>query len=179
MLPSLCRLQRVAACAVVLLATQASAARAQTRPRDQLATLATDSVAWQRVLAYVIGSLSSQLVATSSDTALQPWSIGIPAAEPQRALLEQQIRTLVRARAPLASDSVVRALELGPLIILRDTGYVRVQFSLTRRCAGSSTTTGYGNVDSVLVPRHPQLRVWGAARSAGARHGDRAGCPRR
>jgi hypothetical protein len=174
----LSRLYRVATSVVVLLTLHASAASAQTRPRDHLAMLATDSVAWQRVLAYVIGSLASDLVATSADTVLQPWSIRLPAAEPQRALLERQMRTLVRARTPLPSDSVVRALELGPLVILGDTGYVRVQFSLTRRCAGSSGTTGYDNVDSVLVPRHPQLRAWGAARSAGVRHGDRVGCPR-
>lgn len=155
----------------------ASAARAQRPAPDGFALLATDSVAWQRVLAYVVGSMSSSLVATSADAAAQPWILRLPADEPQRALLERQLRTLLRVRAPLPSDSVVRTLELGPLIVVRDTGYVRVQFDLARRCSASNRRGGYGNVDSVIVVRAPQLRAWGAARSAGVIHGDRAGCP--
>jgi len=116
------------------------------------------------------------MVAAGASTAAQPWTLRLPADEPQRALLERQLRTLFRARAPLPSDSVVRTLEFGPLVVVRDTGYVRVHFDLTRHCPGSTRTTGYGNVDSVIVARHPQLRAWGVARSAGVLHGDRVGC---
>lgn len=159
-----------------LLVLLPSVARAQTPARGPLAVLATDSVAWQRVLAHVVSSLTPDLVAASTDAAPQAWTLKLPADEPQRALLERQLRTLFRARAPLPSDSVVRTLEFEPLIVVRDTGYVRVRFSLTRHCPGSTRTTGYGNVDSVVVPRIPQLRAWGAARSAGVIHGDRVGC---
>jgi hypothetical protein len=143
---------------------------------DRFAVLATDSVAWQRVLVYAVSTLASDLVATSADTSLKPWVIRLPTNEPQRALLERQLHLLLRARAPSPGDSVVRTLELGPLVIAGDSAAVRMTFDLTRRCPGSDRTSGYGNVATVVVPRHPQLRAWGAARAARITHGDRVGC---
>src|SRR5262245_55159645 len=119
---------------VALLVLIAPATRAQRPASEGFAVLATDSVAWQRVLAYVVSSLAPDLVAAGANVAAQPWTLRLPADEPQRALLERQLRTLFRARAPLPSDSVVRTLEFGPLVVVRDTAYVRVRFDLARHC---------------------------------------------
>jgi len=177
--PPLCRPRRAITHFVVLLVLLAPVGKAQTPASRAFTVLATDSVAWQRVLAYVVSSLATELVAAGADAAPQPWMLRLPAEDPQRALLERQLRTLFRVRAPLPSDSVVRTLEFGRLIVVGDTAYVRVHFDLTRHCPGSAGTGGFGNVDSVVVARHPQLRAWGPARSAGVLHGDRAGCPGR
>jgi hypothetical protein len=159
-----------------LLMALAIGAQAQTPARSPFAALATDSTAWQRVLTYIVSSLASNIVEASADSAPQPWTIRLPDAEPQRVLLERQLRTIFRARGPLPSDTVLRSLTVGPLVVVGDSGYVKVQFDLTQRCGGSARTTGYGNVDSVIVPRHSQMKAWGAARSAGILHGDRFGC---
>ena len=170
------RVQNTTTCVLALLVLVASPLTAQTT--DRMAALGTDSVVWQRVLAHVVKSLASNMVAASVDTSSQPWVFRLPSNEPQRELLQRQLRTLLRARAALAADSVVRTLELGPFAIVRDSGYVRMQFDLTRRCPGTSQTTGFGYTDSIVVPRDPRTQAWGAPRSAGGIAGDRAGCPR-
>jgi hypothetical protein len=151
-------------------------AQAQAPARDPFAALATDSSAWQKVLVHIVSSLASNLVAASADSAPQAWTIRLPDSAPQRSLLERQLRTVFRARAPFSSDSVVRSLTIGPLIVVGDSGYIRVHFDFSQRCAGSARTTGYGNVDSVVVPRDPRIKAWGAARTVVVEHGDRGGC---
>ena len=160
--------------ALVALGAVALAAGAQTRS-SAFAALATDSTAWQRVVVHVVSSLSSQLVQTAADPSLQPWRIDLPADEPQRALLEAQLRRILRARPPADTDSVVYSVALGPLQIVGDTARVQFHSSVTRRCAGSTRTTGWGNMQQILVPRAPD-GFWGAARSTHVVHGDRVGC---
>ena len=149
--------------------------RAQT-PTKALAELSTDSTAWQHVLAYVVGALSTQLVAAATDPAAQPWRLQLPADDPQRQLLRTQLRTVLRARQVMPADTLVRSLTLGPLLISNDTARVDVDFDETRKCPGTSRMTGFGWSMTVLVPRVPQWKFWGAAFSRNSTHGDRMGC---
>ncbi len=155
----------------------AISANAQERPNSLLAPFMSDSVAWQRILTYVVSSLSSHLVQTASDSSRQPWRISLPADEPQRALLEAQLRTILRARPVTPQDTVVYELEIGPFTVANDTGRVRVRTDFATRCPGSTRSAGYGNVDRVYVVRHPP-GIWSIARTEGVLHGDRLGCPR-
>lgn len=150
---------------------------AQARPRSPFERLGTDSVAWQRVLVYVVSAVSTDLVRTSVDPSAQPWDLQLPAGEPQRSLLEAQLRTILRARPIAAGDSVYRTLTLGPLVIRGDTARVHVSMNETRRCPGSARTAGSGWSTTVLVPREPKLRFWGAAFSRSTLAGERFGCP--
>ena len=50
-----------------------SVAYSQQSASKVFAALTTDSTAWQRVLAYTVGELSSQLVESASDPTPQPW----------------------------------------------------------------------------------------------------------
>jgi hypothetical protein len=147
--------------AVLLLGGLASAAGAQPPPAA-LGALGTDSTAWQRVLVHVVSALSSHLVQAAADPAAQPWRIELPADEPQRALLEPQLRRIVRARPPADADSVVYALSLGPLRIVGDTARMQFRLSFTQQCVGSAQTTGWGNEEEILVPRAP-AGFWRAA----------------
>jgi hypothetical protein len=149
---------------------------AQARPASTFARLQTDSVAWQRVLTYVVSELSSELVRAAADTSAQPWHLRIPVNEPQRNLLEAQLRAILRARPVASDDSVFRTLEVGALVIRGDTARVRVQVDETRRCPGTTRTTGWGWATTVLVPRISQGRFWGAARSRSKAVGDKASC---
>jgi hypothetical protein len=160
--------------AVLLHGAVVSTAGAQTRP-PSMAAPSTDSAAWQRVLVHVVSSLSSQLVRAAADPAPQPWRIELPADEPQRALLEAQLRRIVRTRPPTGANTVVYELALGPLRVVGDTARVPFRTSVTRRCPGSTQTTGWGNGEEILVPRAP-AGFWGAARSTQVVHGDRVGC---
>jgi hypothetical protein len=137
--------------------------------------LATDSTAWQRVLVHVISSLSTQLVRSAADPSSQPYHIDLPANDPQRALLEVQLRSILRARPPADADTVVYSVSLGPLRIIGDTARVQFRTSVTKRCPASTRTTGWSNSEEVLVPRGPS-GSWGAARSARVLHGDSLGC---
>lgn len=137
----------------------------------------SDSTAWQRVLTYVVEALGATIVRASVDTSLQPWHIRIPADDPQRPLLERQLMTILRARPVVERDTVVYTLELGRLNLQKDGAWVTVRTDVAQRCANSSQVAGYGNADSVFVPRAWQ-GFWGAARSVGGMHGDRMGCPR-
>ena len=165
-----------AAVPIVLLLVGSQQVQAQVASREPLAAMRSDSVAWQRVLVYVIRALSVELVRAATDTAGQPWELHLPPAEPQRQLLEAQLRTVLRARAIRPADSVVRILEIGELHIVGDTALVRVQLQETRRCPGTARTTGSGWMDTVRVPRHPQLTFWGAGFSRSTLVGDRVGC---
>ncbi len=151
---------------------EAQAAQRTTPPENS-----SDSTAWQRVLVYVVGALSTQIVQAAADTASQAWHLRLPSDEPQRRLLEMQLKTILRARPVTDSDAVIYTLDIGPISIHNDTARVTVSFDVTRRCPGSTRTTGFGNVDNVFIPRAPP-GFWGAARSSGVLHGDRAGCPR-
>ena len=101
--------------------------KAQVRPNDLPAAFMTDSTAWQRILVYVVSSLSTHLVRTASDTSLQPWRITLPADAPRRAELEAHLRTLLRARTVVPQDTVAYELEIGPFVVANDTGRVRVR----------------------------------------------------
>ena len=140
-------------------------------------TLGTDSVAWERVLVHVVSTLSPLIVRAAGDSTPPPWSLRLPADEPQRFHLESQLRRILRARPVTAEDSVVYTLELGPLRVVGDTARVMMRTGVTRRCPGSTRVTGFGNEEEVLVPRAPP-GFWGAARSTRVRHGDRVGCGR-
>jgi hypothetical protein len=149
---------------------------AQAQPVSAFAALRTDSVAWQRVLTYVVSALSSELVGAAADTSAQPWHLRVPANEPQRNLLETQLRTILRARPVTSGDQIIHTLELGPLVIRDDTARVQVRVNETRRCPGTTRTTGSGWVTTVLVARHPQMKFWGAAFSRSTEVGDAVSC---
>jgi hypothetical protein len=150
--------------------------RAQETATKAFAVLSTDSAAWQRVLAYVVGALSVQLVAAATDRTAQSWQLQLPPKDPQRQLLQTQLLTVLRARQPMQVDTLVRSLELGPLLIAGDTARVDVRFEETRKCPGTARTTGFGWTTTVLVPRDPRQKFWGAALSRTTRAGDRVGC---
>jgi hypothetical protein len=137
--------------------------------------LSTDSAAWQSVLEYLVGALSHQLITSATDPAAQPWQLTLP-DDPQRSLLQTQLKTILRARQVMPADTLVHSIELGPLAITSDTARVQVHFTETRTCPGSSRTTGSGWSTTVLVPREPKLRTWGAARAGPTLAGDRVGC---
>ena len=166
----------VFAAALVASTFYTSSLDAQARTGVVPAAFMSDSVAWERILTYVVSSLSTHLVQTASDTSRQPWRISLPPDEPQRALLETQLRTILRARPVLPGDTVVYELEIGPLAVAKDTGRVRVRTDFATRCSGTSRSGGFGNIDRVYVVRHPPLG-WSIARSEGVLHGDRFGCP--
>jgi len=149
---------------------------AQARPQSAFDRLRSDSVAWQRVLAYVVSALSSELVHAAADTSAQPWRLRVAPNEPQRHLLETQLRTILRARPVTSDDSVIHSLDVGPLSILNDTARAQVRVDETRRCPGATRTTGSGWGTTVLVPRHPQEKFWGAAFSRSTIVGDKAPC---
>lgn len=161
---------------VTLMLTSTHQLRAQTATPGPFAASRTDSVAWQRVLVYVTRVLASDIVRAATDPDAQPWDIRLPPAEPQRQLLERQLRTLLHARTPTLTDSVTRRVDIGKLRIVHDTALVRVQMDETRRCRGSTRTSGSGWVDTVRVPRDPVQKSWGAGRSRGVLVGDRFGC---
>lgn len=168
----LLNLTLVAACTILPPRT----ANAQTLP-EPLRVLTTDSTAWQRVLTYVVSTLSTDIVRSAADTARQPWIIRLPADEPQRALLERQLTTLLRARPVTDQDSVFFTIELGPLRIQGDTARVHMRSDVARRCRGTTRTQGGGGSADVLVPRTAQ-GMWGAARVKYGVAGDRVPCPR-
>lgn len=151
---------------------EAHAAQRTTPPK-----MSTDPTAWQRVLVDVVGALGSQMVRPAADTFPQPWRLRLPTEEPQQRLLEQQRTTILRARPVTDSDAVSYTPEIEPINFRNDTARVRVSINVTRRCPGSTQTTGSGNVDDVLIPRTPQ-GFWGAAQTSRALRGDRVGCMR-
>jgi len=163
--------------ALSLIAASLEPLEAQAAQRTTPPEMSSDSTAWQRVLVYVVGALGTQIVQAAADTSPQPWRLRLPTDEPQRRLLEMQLKTIHRARPVTDSDAVTYTLEIGPISIRNDTARVRVSVVVTRRCPGSTQTTGSGNVDDVFIPRAAQ-GFWGAARSSRAVHGDRVGCMR-
>jgi hypothetical protein len=138
--------------------------------------LTTDSAAWQSFLVYVVGAVGPQLVRAGNDASAQPWRVEVSSQEPQRQLLETQLRTILRARDATPHDSVTRTLEIGRLNVSNDTARVDVSFEETRKCPGSARTTGFGWSTTVLVPREPRFRFWLAARSKSTLAGDRVSC---
>jgi hypothetical protein len=149
--------------------------RAQQGAAATFAALTTDSTAWHRVMVYVVERLSDELVNSAADSTAQPWELKLP-ADPQHALLEAQLRTILRARRAVPGDTLVRSLAIGPLVISNDTARVKVDFKETRKCPGTTRTTGFGWSTTVLLPRDPRLKYWGAARSRATLAGDRVGC---
>jgi hypothetical protein len=140
------------------------------------AAMTSDSAAWQRVLGHVVRVLSDDFVRAAIDISRVPWLLTLPATEPQRALLELQLRQLLRARAPVATDTVVRELLLGALRMERDTARVDFRHSTTIRCARGGGSMGFGNHEEIWVPRVARV-AWGVARSSRGIHGDHAACP--
>jgi hypothetical protein len=169
------KLRRTSLSIALALSLAPTTVRAQTATKA-FADLSTDSTAWQHVLAYVVGALSVQLVAAATDRTAQSWKLQLPSEDPQRQLLLTQLRTILRARQPVPADTVVRSLEFGPLIIAGDTARVDVRFDETRKCPGTTRTTGFGWNTTVLVPREPRLKFWGAALARTTLAGDRVGC---
>ena len=135
----------------------------------------SDSTLGQRVLTHMVGSLSTYLVRTGVDSNPQPWQLTLPDDAPHRELLLRQLRTILRARPALPTDTLIFSLTVGPLTVSNDTARVTVRMEFGKRCPGSGAIGGFVNTDSVFVPRHPRFG-WAAARSAGVRHGDRGGC---
>ena len=150
--------------------------RAQSEIDQTFARLRTDSAAWQSVLIYVVQQLSGELVRAASNPNPQPWEFHLPSDDPQRTLLYTQLRTLLRARQFMPSDSVTHTLEIGPLKITDDTARVEVRFSETRRCPDATRATGFGWSTTVLVPRLTKEKLWGAAFSRITSADDRVGC---
>jgi hypothetical protein len=176
--PSLRARHRYAIIALIALCiTAPRPLSAQSAPTSPLVAFTTDSVAWQRVLAYVVTALSAQLVTASRDTMPRPWQIRLPSQEKQSRVLDKELRTLLRARDPVPADTLVHSLEIGPLRISRDTARVNVRFAETRTCPGNSRTTGFGWSTTVILPREPRQKFWGVASSRGTYAGDRAPCP--
>jgi hypothetical protein len=170
---------RRSACIAIALALTLGAAHrlgAQDRPKSPFEKLRSDSVAWQRVLVYVVSALSSELVRGAADTSAQAWRLRLPPNEPQRHLLEKQLRTILRARPATSGDAVVHSLDVGPLSISNDTARVEVRVNETRPCSGTTRTTGSGWATTVLVARHPKEKFWGAAFSRVTAVGDRVSC---
>lgn len=161
--------------AVTLALAAPSVAHAQETPKP-LVALTTDSAAWQSVLTYTVGALSSVLVTSATDPAAQPWRLEFPSDDPQESLIRTQLRTILRMRQVMPADTLVRSLEFGKLVISGDSARVDVRFTETRTCPGSSKTTGSGWSTTVLVPRDPTQKFWGAARSSVTRAGDRLPC---
>lgn len=162
----------------VLIALGASAVPTPAQQGSPLPpTLTSDSVAWERVVVHVTRGLATHLVRTAHDTTAQPWRITLPPDVPDRALVERQLRTILRARSVLPEDSVTYELTIFPLEILADTARTTVRTAFKRRCPGTGQVTGFGNSERVMVPRHPR-GFWGVARSGGIAHGDRLGCDR-
>lgn len=160
---------------------QTRAPEAAPQPEQQTAaggfpaSFASDSVAWQRVVTYVVSSLSTHLVRTAGDTARQPWRIIVPSDEPQRELVAAQLRTILRARPVVAKDSVAYEVEFGRLTVANDTARIEVREDFAIRCRGKTRTGGYANVHKVYVVRVPP-GFWSVARSQSVLHGDRFGC---
>jgi len=167
---------RVGLSIALALSLASTPVRAQQTAGSAFAALRTDSTAWQRVLTYLVESLSGQLVSAATDTTPQPWHLKLSSDDPQRQLLLTQLRTVVRARQPVDADTLVRSLELGPLRIAGDTARVFVRFEEIRRCPGKAKTTGFSWTTTVFVPREPREKFWGTAASRITAVGDRVGC---
>jgi hypothetical protein len=150
--------------------------QSQEATNNSFRALTTDSTAWQRVLVYTIGALSTQLVRSGVDPTPQPWRIKVPSDDPQERLIRTQLQTILRTRRVMPSDTLVRSLEFGRLVIADDTARVEVRYEETLKCAGSGRTTGSGWSTTVLVPREPRQKFWGSARSRTTMVGDRVGC---
>ena len=135
----------------------------------------SDSTLWQRVLTHVVTSLSTYQVRTGVDSNPQPWQISVPDDISQRELLLRQLRTILRARPVVSSDTLIFILVVGPLTIRNDTAHVTIRTDFGKRCPGSAATGGFVNSDSVVVPRDARAG-WAVARSARVFHGDRAAC---
>ena len=148
---------------------------AQERPTSPLVALTTDSTAWQRVLAHIVGTLSTQLLDAATDPTPQPWRLELP-DDPERQQLLTQLRTLFRARQIMPADTLFRSLEIGQLVISNDTARVDVRFTETRKCPGASRTTGFAWSTTILVPREPTHGFWGTASTPTIQGGDRLPC---
>ena len=168
---------RVGYCAALLvLVTGSRQLRGQLPARQALVALQSDSVAWQRILVYIVQALSPELVRAAADSQRQPWDLRLPATEPQRQRLATELRTILRARPSVPTDSVTHRLEISGLRILDDTAVVVGQMVETRHCTASTRTTGSVWIDTVRVRRHPEQRLSGAAFSRRTVVGDRVGC---
>jgi len=161
--------------AVTLATATPGPAQAQ-EPRKEFVALTSDSSAWQSVLMYTVEALSGVLVRSATDPSPQPWRLDFPSGDPQEALIRAQLRSILRIRQVMPADTLVRSLEFGKLVITGDTARVDVRFTETRTCPGTGRTTGSGWSTTVLVPREPTQKIWGAARSAGTKVGDRLPC---
>jgi hypothetical protein len=105
--------------ALSLIAAGLEPLEAQAAQRTTPPEMSSDSTAWQRVLVYVVGTLGTQIVQAAADTSPQPWRLRLPNDEPQRRLLEMQLKTILRARLVTDSDAVIYTLEIGPIGLYR------------------------------------------------------------
>src|SRR4051812_45647533 len=115
----------------------------------------SDSTLWDRLLTHVVGSLDTYLVRTSADSTRQPWLLELPDDAPQPELLLRQLRTILRARPAAASDTLIFKLLVGHLTISNDTARIVIHTEFGKRCPQNDAIGGFGNYDSVVVPRLP------------------------
>lgn len=167
--------KRFISVSIVIALAAPSAVHAQ-EPRKEFVALTTDSAAWQSVLMYTVEALSAVLVRSATDPSPQPWRLEFPSDAPQEALIRAQLRTILRMRQVMPADTLVRSLAFGKLVITGDTARVDVRFTETRTCPGTGRTTGSSWATTVVVPREPVHKFWGAARSKTTSVGDRLPC---
>ena len=128
---------------VVVVSSNAAAqdARSPQRPAlNAMEALGTDSTAWQRVITFVASWHSVQFPRAATNVALQPWRIRLSAAGPQRALVDDQLRRVLRAREPVNGDSVVYARSLGALRIAGGSAHVKFRSVLTQQARAADSS---------------------------------------
>jgi hypothetical protein len=139
--------------------------------------MASDSAAWQQVLQRVVLMLRDNIVEASLDSMRQPWTIRVPADDPQSSVILAQLTRILRARPPQKGDSVGNVLELSRLQVSNDTARLEIKTTFSRPCRGAWRTPWWTNTDSIFVPRH-RAGFWMQDSVRNVYHGD-GGCAQR
>lgn len=142
----------------------------------QPAAARSDSTARARVLEHLWEILAPRLQAASLDTASQAWTLAFPDDELPWARIAAHLRSALRARDPLPSDTAVWRLTVGPVQVERDTAWATITVDYEHRCAPGARPGGWGNVHRVFAPRVGRDGPWGPARTRTVAHGARASC---
>jgi hypothetical protein len=164
------------AVALVLVLVASGQLRGQAIPTRALAAAKPDSNAWRSVVVHIVNRFSDEILRISTDTTARPWSIHLPPDEPQAPLIERQLTAILRARPVLSTDSVFRTLTIGPMKIVNDTARVVVSMNETRRCPGTTRTTGWGWRQTVFVRHWVKQKSWGVASAPTLTIGDGVLC---
>lgn len=151
---------------------------AQSAPPEGDDPSPADTAAWRPVLVYVLERIAPYTLRAATDSVTQPWRLTFAAEGAFFEAVENHLRVILNARDVLPTDSVFYELSVGHLELSQDTARVRIISGETRRCQGTDRVGGFQNTDHVFVPRHRRgdRTFWGAARTAGIRHGDRLPC---